>query len=390
MTKSQTLLQAATDLSPDILAVRDAIDRDRALPPSLVEKLRSAGLFHLWLPEALGGPELHPADFLPVIETLARADGSVGWCAANAGVLSLLAGSLPEPAARDIFGKGVVAAGAANPMGKAIAVEGGFRVTGRWTYGTGIVHSDWLGANSVIYESGGYEASAPRLGPSGAPEMRFMFFPKSAVDVIDNWNVSGMRGTGSHDFAVDGVFVPDSHVAPAFVSAPVQPGTLYRVPPLSLFTLALVSVTLGIARAAIDSLVELAGVKTPMRSTALLRDSPGVQATVARAESLVRAARALLIEAIHAQWEAAQTGTPDSLRERAGIRLACTYGAEACASAVDLVHAAAGGSAIQESGRIARCFRDIHAATQHIGLSLSNYEIAGRVLLGLDPGTPRF
>ena len=385
MKKSQTLLRAAADLCPDILAVRNAIDLDRALPSVLVEKLRGAGMFHLWLPEALGGPELHPADFLPVIEALARADGSVGWCATNACVLSLRAGSLPERTARDIFGKRAIAAGAAHPMGKAVAVEGGFRVTGRWPYVSGIGHSDWLGSSSIIQVGG-----APRLGPSGLPEMRFMFFPKSDADVIDNWNVSGMRGTGSHDFAVSDVFVPDSHTIPSLSLVPTQPGTLYRVPPLSLFILALACVALGIARAAIDALIELAELKTPMRSKASLRELPSVQVSVARAEGLVRAARAVIIEAIHAQWSAAQTETPDSLPKRVGIRLACTYGAEACTSAVDLVHAAAGGSAIQESGRIARCFRDIHAATQHIGLSLNNYETAGRVLLGLDPGTARF
>jgi alkylation response protein AidB-like acyl-CoA dehydrogenase len=385
MTDGERLLQAAVDLTPDILAVRDAIDRDCALPPALVEKLRAAGLFHLWLPRALGGPELHPAIFLPVIEALARADGSVGWCATNASVLSLLGGSLPEAGARAIYSERGIVAGAATPTGKATAVAGGYRVTGRWSYGTGITHSDWLGGNSVILEDG-----APRLTAAGAPEMRFMFFPKRDVQVIDNWNVSGMRGTGSHDFAVTDAFVPATHTAPAFVVAPVQPGTLYRVPPMSLFTLALACVTLGIARAAIEALIELASVKTPLGSPTLLRESPSAQSTVARAEVLVRAARAVVIEAVHSLWREAETADPVSLRERAGIRIACTYCAEACARAVDLVHAASGGSAIQESGRIARCFRDIHTATQHFGLSRVQYEPSGRVLLGMDPGTLRF
>ncbi|MFO1028036.1 MAG: acyl-CoA dehydrogenase family protein [Acetobacteraceae bacterium] len=385
MTEGQALRQAATALTPDILAVRDRMDHDRALPPPLVDKLRRAGLFHLWLPRVLGGPELHPADFLSVIEALSCADGSVGWCATNASVLSLLAGSMDESAAHDIFGQRAIAAGAANPMGKAIAVSGGYRVTGRWPYGSGIMHSTWLGANSVIHDG-----DNPRLNAAGTPVVRFMFFPRSAVEIIDAWNVIGLRGTGSHDYSVADVFVPESHTAPAFVVAAEQPGTLYRVPPLSLFTVALASVTLGIARAAIDALVELAAVKTPMRTGALLRDLGSVQTQVARAEAMWRAARAGVLEAIHAQWAATENGTADTMPTRAATRLACTWCAEACASAVDLVHAAAGGSAIQESGRIARCFRDIHAATQHIGIALANYEPCGRVLLGLDPGTPRF
>jgi alkylation response protein AidB-like acyl-CoA dehydrogenase len=375
MDKGQALLRIAANLTPEILAVRDAIDRDRALPAPLVEKLRSAGFFHLWLPEAAGGSELHPLDFLNVIEALARADGSVAWCATNASVLSLTAGSLPETSARTIFEGRAITAGSAHPAGKAVAVDGGYRVTGRWTYGTGILHSDWLVANSIVQDSN---------------EIRFMFMQKSVAKIIDDWNVSGMRGTGSHDFTVADVFVPKGYSAPAFSPGIVQPGTLYRVPQLSLFTVALAAVVLGIARGAIDAFQELAMAKTPLRSTTLLRELPAVQATIARAESLVRAARAVLVEAIRTQWEHIEAGLPPSMEDRAGIRLACTYGAEACADAVDLVHAAAGASAIQESVRIARCFRDIHAATQHVGLSIYNYEAAGRVVLGLDPGTPRF
>ncbi|MFL5255323.1 MAG: hypothetical protein ACJ8AI_21000, partial [Rhodopila sp.] len=144
-------------------------------------------------------------------------------------------------------------------------------------------------------------------------------------------------------------------------------------------------------RAAIDALLELAPAKAPMRSAGiLLRDTASVQTTVARAEAMLRAARAGVLEAIHAQWEATRSGTADSMPTRMDTRLACAWCAEACARAVDLVHAGGGGSAILVSGRIARCFRDIHAATQHLGIALGNYELCGRVLLGLDPGTPRF
>jgi alkylation response protein AidB-like acyl-CoA dehydrogenase len=147
---------------------------------------------------------------------------------------------------------------------------------------------------------------------------------------------------------------------------------------------------LGIARAAIEALIELAVTKTPLGSPTVLRESTSAQSTMARAEALVRAARAVVVEAIHTLWHATETEEPVSLQARAGIRIACTYCAEACAQAVDLVHAASGGSAIQESGRIARCFRDIHTATQHFGLSRVQYEPSGRVLLGMDPGTLRF
>jgi alkylation response protein AidB-like acyl-CoA dehydrogenase len=292
---------------------------------------------------------------------------------------------LPERSAREIFGKHGIVAGSVNPTGRADAVAGGFRASGRWGYASGIGHADWILANCIIHEDG-----KPRRTASGAPDMRFLFLPRGAVEVLDTWHVSGLMGTGSHDFQVADVFVPEAFAIPAFAAAPRLPGTLYRIPPISLFCVALASVVLGIARAAMNALVTLAAAKTPMGSTETLRDKPIAQLQVARAEALIRAARAHLIEAINAQWDEVAAGTSPTVQARASIRLATSFCAEACSSAVDLVHAAAGGSAIQEVLPIARCFRDIHAATQHIGLNASGFQLAGRVLFGLEPGTPRF
>ena len=378
----EELLSAAERLAPDILAVRDEIDRERCLPPVLVEMMRTSGLFKLWLPRALGGPELHPLEFIRVIEALAKADGSVAWCATNASVFSLLAGHMQEPSARAVFGADAVVAGSINPQGIVIPVDGGYLVSGRWAYASGIGHCDWVLGNCLLAE----DDQPARRGPR---EMRFVLMPKAAGTVFDAWNVSGLRGTGSHDFRVDEVFVPAGQTVPAFAVASVQAGTLYRMPPMSLFTIALASVSLGIARAAIEALVELAAGKTPMGSAVLLREVPSAQAAVGKAEALLRAARASVMQAVAEQWDEVAAAAP-SLARRAGVKLATTFCANACAQAVDAVHEAAGGSALFESGRIARCWRDVHAATQHIGLSAGNYELAGRVLFGLDLGTPRF
>jgi len=388
MSQAQTadsLLQAAHDLAPEIIAARDQIERDRRLPASLSDRLRAAGLFQLWLPRPFGGPELHPADYLSVIEALSLADGAAGWCATNSGVFSLLAGSLPERSAQEIFGNRGVVAGSVNPTGKADAVAGGFRVSGRWGYASGIDHANWILANCIIHENG-----KPRRAASGAPDMRFLFMPRTAVNVLDTWHVSGLMGTGSHDFQVTDVLVPEEFAIPAFAAEPQMPSLLYRIPPTSLFCVAVASVVLGIARGAMHALVTLAATKTPMGSTETLRDKPIAQLRVARAEALIRAARAHLVEAINRQWDEIASGSSPTIEARTSIRLATSFAAEACSSAVDLVHAAAGGSAIQEALPIARCFRDMHAATQHIGLNATGYEMGGRVLFGLDPGTPRF
>lgn len=379
------LLERACALAPAIRAARADIDRDRALPPSLIAALRERELFHLWLPRALGGAELHPKEFVGVIESLAAADGAVGWCATNASVFTLLAGSMDAVAAQTIFGQRGVVAGSLNPTGRADAVAGGYRATGRWSYVSGITHADWVLGTCIVHETVG-----PRHTAVEGPELRFLFFPRSAVDIIDTWNVSGLKGTGSHDVQVDAVFVESAFTVPAFRSDPHHPDLLYRLAPVSLFAASLACVVLGIARSAIDALIELAAAKTPMGSASVLRDRPTVQVQVARAESMVRAARAHLLDALGRAWDHAAAARPPTPEIRATVRLATSFCAEACAVAVDLVHSAAGGSAIDENGRIARCFRDIHAATQHIGLSAAGYELSGRVIFGLPLGTDRF
>ena len=381
----ETLLRAARDLAPDILSARDDIEHSRRLPEALVEDLRSARLFELWLPEAFGGPQLHPIDFMRVVEEVSAIDGSVGWCVTVAAVYSLLAGSLQESAAREIFADRSIVAGSINPTGKAIAVDGGYLVSGRWNYGSGIGHSDWTLGACVVHD-----ATGPRRTAGGAPDMQFLLFPTADVKVIDTWRVGGLRGTGSHDFVVDNLFVPADRATQAFVSIGVQPGTLYRLPMLALFCVALAAVTLGLARSAIDAFVQIASEKVPMGSQVLLRDKASAQMDVARAEAMVRAARAGVVEAIETVWEDIAAGEPISLAHRASVRLAATYAGEASLRAIELVYNAAGGSAILESGRLDRCFRDARVAVQHIGLTTTTYEIAGRVLLGLEPGTPRF
>ena len=380
-----SLLKAAQALAPEIVLRRDEIERERCLPSDLVEKLRAAQMFELWLPKVFGGPELHPVDCMRVIETLANADGSVGFCAINACVFSLLAGTHSDPAARQIYGNHGIVAGAVNPVGRAVIEQGGFRVTGRWPYCSGIGYCTWVIGACVVHEGG-----APRMTSLGTPEIRFFWFPKTAAKVIDTWHVSGLRGSGSHDVEVGDLFVPDEHCTLGYAAPAVQTGTLFQVPPVSLSVMSVSAVALGIARAAIDALIELAPAKTPVGSSLLLRDKPSGQSSVGRAEALVRAARAGVLDAIREQWDEVAAGAPPSLQARLSIRLACTFCVEACADAVDIVYRAAGATALYENGRIARCFRDIHATTQHAVVHANTYELAGRVLFGLDPGTPRF
>jgi indole-3-acetate monooxygenase len=385
-TDAEGFVAAARALTPTIRAQRVEIERDRSLPAPLVREMADAGFFSLWFARSLGGPELTTVDFFHVIEELSRADGAVGWCALVAAGYSRLSGYLDDDVAREIFGDGsTVVAGTINPTGRAVPVPGGFKLTGQWSYGSFIGHSAWTVGSSIIVEDG-----APRRGPDGAPDMRLMLFPTSAVEIIDTWRVGGLRGTGSHDFRVADLFVPEERAIAAFTAKPVRPGTLFAAPFITVFAMALATAPLGIARAAIEAFVELAEGKTPIGGSAKLRDKASAQADVGKAEALVRSARAFLIDELQGIWDTVAKGEMPSVRQRAVARLAAAQAASASAQAVDLIYNAAGGTALYETSLIERCFRDVHATTQHVGIASANFEISGRVLLGLDPGTPRF
>jgi alkylation response protein AidB-like acyl-CoA dehydrogenase len=382
-------LATARGLAPLVAAERDRLDRERRLPDALVQAIGEAGLFGLWLPRALGGPELPPCRLLEVVEELSRQDGSVGWCTAIAAGHGRFAGALPIETACEVFGSGrTVLAGTLNPSGRAVTVPGGYRVSGRWTHGSVIDHSSWVYGNCVVHD-----ATGPRPGPDGTPSLRLCLFPRAQAEVIDTWHVGGLRGTGSHDFQVSDLFVPQDRTMPlsAFTPQPTQPGALYAMPMPTVFSSILAAILLGIARAAIDALVALAAGKTPAGSTAVLGEKVPVQADLARAEARVRGGRAHLFEELGSLWHEVQGGREVTLQRRALVRLAACHAAHQAIEAVDLAYAAGGSSSIRENNRLERCFRDAHAAAQHFSIAQhGNLEPIGRVLFGLPPGMARF
>lgn len=377
-------LAEATALGPTILALRDEIERERRIPRTLVEALRARGFFSLWLARAHGGPELDLAGFVRVVEALARFDASVAWCVANAGGYSRFSGFLPEPVARRLFVEQRVAiAGALGPTGRAEPVPGGYRVSGRWPYGSGLPHCDWVLAGCTVWEG-----DAPRRTAQGAPDTRVVFFPVEQAEVIDTWHVGGLRGTGSHDYQVRDLFVPEDHATAG--TDPLVPGTLYALPWRTPFGVAIAAVPLGIARAALDAAKDLAMAKTPRQGSTVLRDRPVVQAAIGRAEAMLRGARAFLLEACDEIWEGVSAGAAATLEQRAAVRLACAQVAEATKAVAQTAYEIGGGTAVYESCPIQRCFRDVHAAAQHVQIQPLGFETGGRVLLGLDPGSPIF
>jgi len=350
----------------------------RELPARLVRAMADAGLFSVWIPPALGGAGLGFRDFVDAVVEVARVDGSAGWVLFVHAAYGALAAYLEERAARTIYGPRATVAGSLNPTGRAVPVDGGYVVSGRWTFGSGVSHATWVLGNCI---------TASPDGQSRWPMIAL--FPRAQCTVHDTWRVSGLAGTGSHDYSVDDLFVPTSHTFPAFTAPPRQPGAFYAAPFITLFAATVAAPALGMARGAIDAALELAVRKTPTGSSTLLRDRPSAQAALARAEGLFQAGRAGLIETVEQLVAKAARGDV-SLHDRALVRIATAHAAANAVAAVDLAFEVAGSTANELDSPLQRFSRDVRAASQHIAVVANNFEIAGRVLVGLEPGTPRF
>jgi alkylation response protein AidB-like acyl-CoA dehydrogenase len=378
------LVGVAQSFAPQIEACREESERERSLPASLVRAMAAAGLFRVWIPQALGGFEVDLETNMRVVEEVAKADGAAGWNVMIAGTGGMFSAYLPPEAGREIYGDpNAVTAGALAPKGRAVRDQGGYRLSGRWPLASGCHHATWMGGGSFIFDG-----EAPRLDENGIPNLHIFMMPKSECEIIDTWHSAGLRGTGSHDFAVNDALVPADHAFSLLAGKPYYDGPLYRASIVSVFGLPVAAVSLGIARAAIDAFAELAGSKMPTFSANLLRDKATVQAQVAEAEALLRSTRAFLFEATASAWATMCSGSPLSDEQEVLLRLACAHTAKSCAEAVKIVYTLGGATSVYATSKLERCFRDAHVVTQHIGASPQWYERSGKYFLGL--GFSRF
>ena len=379
-------IAAAEALVPQVLAAREEGEQLRHVPPAMARALADAGLFQMFLPRGLGGRQMSPLAAFRVVETISRADGSIGWCVMIASVQTAHVGWLPPEVGRSIAGSppDLRMAGSIRPLGTAQPVEGGYRIRGQWDFASGCHHATWLIAPCVIQDGG-----KPRLDASGAPLWRVMWVPREQVTLKDTWRVVGLRGTGSHDFAVDDVFVPAAHTS--MTSEPqCHPGVNYdrRLQTTWAWT-ATVANSLGIARGAMDAFSEMATSRATTMQSALLRDRPRVQAITGEAEAIISGARAYVHHAVGHLWALANAGESNLDQPVTQARLAITHGMHEARRAVDLLFHAAGTNAVYlASGPLERCFRDIHVAIQHGAALPVHMESAGKSLLGLRPTDP--
>jgi indole-3-acetate monooxygenase len=379
----RTVIGRAEAVRPAVAAASNEIESKRRLPPALLDKLHEVGLFRLLLPRSSNGIETDPVTFFHAIETIAKADGSTAWCLSQAGGCSMAAAYLDLPVAHAIFGNDprAVLAWGPGPKVKAIECDGGYKVTGVWSFASGCRHATWLGAHSPIFVADG----SPRLDVDGVQQERTMLVRAQDVEWTDIWNTVGLRGTASDQFALNDFFVRADHsITREFDRERRESGPLYRMGAGTCFQVGFAGVACGIARGALDSFVDLACNKVARGSRSPLRDNAVVQSGLAQAEVNLRAALRFVLQSMAEIWKNLCAGASITVAQRITVRMAATHAIHKAREAVDFAYNAAGATAIFDHHPLERRFRDIHTVTQQLQGQLKHFETVGAWIMGAD------
>jgi alkylation response protein AidB-like acyl-CoA dehydrogenase len=374
-------------LAPALAAAAHEIDERRELPARIVDRLVDEGFFRLLLPRSLGGAELLPAQYVPIIEAIARVDASTAWCLNQNSGCSMTAAYLAPDVARDIFGgpRGILAWGPG--PGEARAVAGGYNVTATWAFASGSHHASWLGCHVPVTESNGQ----PRREADGNPVIRTLFFPKSSTKFTDIWHTIGLRGTGSDQYSVTDLFVPEAYSLPSIArNTPEkrrEPGLLYSFSSLSMYAAGFAGVAMGCARSTLASFIELARDKIPRGARKTMRDNNVTQSQVGQAEARLSSAYGYLLHSLEAITEAVRQRGHVTLDERMTIRLASTFCIHTALEVTDMLYQAAGATAIFDENPFERPWRDVHSVSQQLQGRQVHFETVGQHLMGLEPDT---
>jgi alkylation response protein AidB-like acyl-CoA dehydrogenase len=386
--RTADFIQRARDLAPITAQYRDQGEEERHLPAPLAAAMREKGLFSLWLPKALGGPQVSLETSVQVTEELSRQDGSVGWNSMIAGNTSVLWGYITQEAAErcvkgdpnTVLAGTVGGGGDANSPGGGVAtpVAGGYRLTGKWGFASGCHQADWLVANGRIMENG-----EVRRNEAGAIGLFSFILPIAECTILDTWYTTGMRGSGSHHFEATDVFVPEERVFSSLNPKPFQPGQLYITPRTTPWAPNIAGVALGIARDAIDTFLEIANSKPAALGRSSLMDRETIHYRVGEAEAKWRSGRAFLLDTCREidRYLRDDLPIPDELV--AMSRLAASNATASSAEVVDSMFTAGGTTSVFVPNHLDRCFRDVHMVTQHGVGGLAGFTIAGRWFMGL-------
>ena len=379
--KRQALLDAVESLRGVFLAGSDEGEAAGTLPQSTVDAIYDSGLFSFKTPKVLGGAEADAMIQMDVIEAASRIESAAGWCLMiGAGSLSGMAAFLPNEAIDEIFVGGTApkTAGVAAPTGKATLVEGGYRVSGRWAFASGIRHSQWVGFGAMVADG------------NSTPQQIRMVVPTSQVQIHDNWNVLGLRGTGSCEFSLSDVFVPQRFTWGGTEAKPLRGGPNIWLGRPGMQTTGHCGVALGVRRRALDAVTELAKQKKRgyRGNEVLVADRGSFQRFLGESDLRLRAAKALCMETIEEAWESVCQGItpPPPLQIR--LRASGTYSTTEASDVVSQAFRFGGGTAMYNSHILQKCLRDINAAAQHQMVSDRAYENHGQFILGFPGANP--
>jgi alkylation response protein AidB-like acyl-CoA dehydrogenase len=371
--RTQRLLANLQELAPGIASRAAEIEAGRRIPPDLVEVLRSIGIFRMFVPQSHGGLELDMPAALEIFGALSRIDGSVGWTAMIGGGCDIFASLLPWNTYEQVYQNGpdVIIAGSAQPVGRAEAVAGGWRVNGRWPFASGCQHADWMFGLCVMTEGG-----------KSLCAVRGFFLPARDWQIEDTWYVAGLKGTGSHHITLRDKVVPAENFFDLANGVPCVPGPLYQAV-LQLLPLMHSANSIGIAEGALDELVELANTgRQQLQAAVPMRDSETFQGELGRIAAELRAARAFLQIQAASHWRHALAGTLKDEALLTQVTQTAIWIANTCVRAADACFALAGSSALYETSPLQRRLRDLHVAAQHQSAQQRHYVKAGKLLLG--------
>jgi len=379
-----SLIDAAREIAPIIRQYSEEAERERRLSQPALSALREAGLLRMTTPRSLGGLETDPVTRVLVIEEIGRHDSAAAWTLENPLDWAFLCCRLPDEGAAEIYSRGadILIAGQFGRPLKATSTDGGYRISGRAPFVSNCYDADWILSMVVVDEddSAGDE-----------PEMRMVYLPSQQCEIIDTWNVMGMRGTGSNDISLTDVYVPKSRTFP-FVPE-FQPGShylgpLYRLPVVGAAASGIPTPMLGVARRALDEVTELAQTKTPVASSGRLKERPSAQVQLGRAEAILRSGRLLLLETLSEAWRRCVDGETHTLEQKAELLLALAHAMSSAVQAVELACSIAGTTAFRATSPLERCFRDVQTMRHHVFASEQRYGTFGQVRLGVPPDFP--
>lgn len=376
-------LGVAERLASSVAEAAGEIDKERRLPVQLAADMAREGLFRLLVPRSIGGAELDFPGYLKIVEVFAKADASTAWCVNQNNVFATNAVRMAEETALEIWADplAVVSNGPPIASTRAVPAPGGYRVTGRWNFSSGIRHSTWVAALAPLSES-----SEPGRPAIDYERGIILLIPKDQVAILDLWQVNGLRGTGSFSFQAKDLFV-SAERSYRVDGAPLRGGSLYVIPTVLMFAAGFATVALGASRSALDAAIDIARSKTPVMRTSVLMHTSTTQRQIGQAEALWRSARAFLAEAVTAVWDAATSCNRLEAEERLRLRLAATHAIRTGAQVATVAYDVAGSDGIFERNPIQRRLQDAQVITQQVQGRLTHYDTAGAFYLGLEPKT---